>query len=155
MLHFKRLEEVSTLTSAPATANLRDGRGSVADQDIILWTAAPCWAMIRWSGARVAADIQITCVMVSMCNKTGSSKTWRDDREALLSGDLMSWSRVHQLGVPYCGPVTIPIIMNIGSGGWRDNAATCAGPPAVNIVHIVNTDTEHPGPAGGSSGHLV
>lgn len=84
MLHFKRLEEVSTLTSAPATANLRDGRGSVADQDIILWTAAPCWAMIRWSGARVAAEIQITCVMVSMCNKTGSSKTWRDDREALL-----------------------------------------------------------------------
>ena len=28
VLHFKRLEEVSTLTSAPATANLRDGRGS-------------------------------------------------------------------------------------------------------------------------------
>ena len=30
MLHFKRLVEVSTLTSAPATANLRDGRGSRA-----------------------------------------------------------------------------------------------------------------------------
>ena len=110
MLHFKRLEEVSTLTSAPATANLRDGRGSRVLGGGSRYYSLDSGAVlgnITWSGARVAAEIQITCVMVSMCNKTGSSKTWRDDREAKLSGDLMSWSRVLQLGVLYCAPVTI------------------------------------------------
>ena len=112
---------------------------SVADQDIILWVAAPCWA-IRWSGARMVAEIQITCVMVLMCNITGSAKTWIGETIKQVMPEEPP-RRYHLLvscppaGCLHCVLVTIPI-MNIGSGGGRDGG-TMLPPvpgPALSIL---------------------